>query len=77
MEKSKLSVAFGYLAVLLGYLALSSPVQEEIRIQDEACGIFDLIGSVHEFIGMHESVDNKIQELEGLISELRQRYVLK
>ena len=72
MEKSKLSVAFGYLAVLLGYLSLTAPIRAMMRAQARGGGIRSLVGSVQEFINMYKNVDSKVQGLEGLVNELRQ-----
>ncbi|KAF4454007.1 wings apart [Fusarium austroafricanum] len=70
VEKSKLSVAFGYLSVLLGYLALEDSTRQQLAAQAGSSGLLDLIGSIKEFIGMYRSVD-KVTELEGLVNDLQ------
>jgi hypothetical protein len=57
-EKSKVSVAFGYLAVILGYLCLEDRGRRAID-------------SIREFIGLYRTIDPKVHELEGLAQELR------
>ncbi|EMT64942.1 hypothetical protein FOC4_g10010915 [Fusarium odoratissimum] len=71
VEKSKLSVAFGYLSVLLGYLSLEDAARQRLKEQAGSEGLPGLIGSIKEFIGMYRSVDNKVTELEGLVNELQ------
>ncbi|KAF5661974.1 wings apart [Fusarium denticulatum] len=71
VEKSKLSVAFGYLSVLLGYLSLEDAARQRLKAQAGSEGLPGLIGSIKEFIGMYRSVDNKVTELEGLVNELQ------
>ncbi|KAM0435048.1 hypothetical protein ACHAPT_003137 [Fusarium lateritium] len=73
VEKSQLSVAFGYLAVLLGYLSLVDSTRQRFAEQAGSGGISSLIGSIQEFIGMYRSVDNKVTELEGLVNDLQRR----
>lgn len=71
MEKSQLSVAVGYLAVLLGYLSLVGSVRRRLADRTGDEGVSGLIGSIQEFIGMYRSVDSKVHELEGLVNELQ------
>ncbi|KAF4959940.1 hypothetical protein FGADI_1443 [Fusarium gaditjirri] len=71
VEKSKLSVAFGYLSVLLGYLSLEDAARQRLKEQAGNEGLPGLIGSIKEFIGMYRSVDSKVTELEGLVNELQ------
>ncbi|KAH7152542.1 hypothetical protein B0J13DRAFT_658987 [Dactylonectria estremocensis] len=71
VEKSQLSVAVGYLAVLLGYLSLVGSARRRLTDRTGGAGISGLIGSIQEFIGMYRSVDNKVHELEGLVNELK------
>ncbi|KAF9770040.1 hypothetical protein IL306_012449 [Fusarium sp. DS 682] len=71
VEKSRLSVAFGYLSVLLGYLSLEDAARQRLKEQAGSKGLTGLIGSIKEFIGMYRSVDNKVTELEGLVNELQ------
>ncbi|KAH8733248.1 hypothetical protein BGZ61DRAFT_345104 [Ilyonectria robusta] len=71
VEKSQLSVAVGYLAVLLGYLSLVGSVRRRLADRTGDEGVSGLIGSIQEFIGMYRSVDSKVHELEGLVNELQ------
>ncbi|KAI0503285.1 wings apart-like protein regulation of heterochromatin-domain-containing protein [Xylaria bambusicola] len=62
MEKTHLNVAFGYLSVLLGYLALHRPVRRKLISIHSAKSIGPLIGSIREFIAHYEQVENAISE---------------
>jgi hypothetical protein len=73
VEKSKLSVAFGYLAVLLGYISLSQSGLSLIRTQTGGQVVRKLLASIREFIDMYKSIDSKVHELEGLVTELQTR----
>ncbi|KAI8657329.1 WAPL domain-containing protein [Fusarium keratoplasticum] len=77
VEKSQLTVAFGYLAVLLGYLSLIDSARQRFAEQAGSGGISSLISSIQEFIGMYRSVDNKVTELEGLVNDLQIRQRMK
>ena len=68
MDKSRLSVALGYLAVLLGYLCLSKRVRELVGSDDSIRG---LVGSIRDFAAMYRVVDSKAHELELLVDDLR------
>ncbi|KAI1180935.1 wings apart-like protein regulation of heterochromatin-domain-containing protein [Nemania sp. FL0916] len=57
MEKTHLNVAFGYLAVLLGYLVLHKPVRHKFQRCHPAGDIRPLIGSIREFIAHNQQVD--------------------
>lgn len=72
VEKSKFSVAVGYLAVLLGYLSLVESVRRQLANKTGGKGVSGLIGSIQEFIRMYRSVDSKVHELEGLVIDLQQ-----
>lgn len=75
MDKSKVSVALGYLAVLLGYLCLTARGRERIRARfGNGEGIQSLVGSIRDFVAMYRTVDSKVHELEELVSELRSHY---
>ncbi|KAI1827549.1 wings apart-like protein regulation of heterochromatin-domain-containing protein [Xylaria intraflava] len=65
MEKTHLNVAFGYLSVLLGYLALHKPVRQELARSQSTRNIGSLIGSIREFIAHYEQVENAISESDG------------
>jgi hypothetical protein len=71
--KSKVSVAFGYLAVILGYLALNKNARVTIERRTQNTGLRNLIESIREFINLSRSVDSKVQELEGLVRELQRQ----
>ncbi|KAI1437255.1 wings apart-like protein regulation of heterochromatin-domain-containing protein [Xylaria sp. CBS 124048] len=64
MEKSHLNVAFGYLAVLLGYLALYKPVRQKLVRTHSTRSIRPLIGTIREFIAHYEQVENAISETD-------------
>ncbi|KPM34388.1 hypothetical protein AK830_g12177 [Neonectria ditissima] len=54
VEKSQLSVAVGYLAVLLGYLSLVGSVRRRLAELTGGEGVSGLIGSILEFIEVAE-----------------------
>ncbi|KAI1138945.1 hypothetical protein F5Y05DRAFT_383091 [Hypoxylon sp. FL0543] len=62
METSHLNVAFGYLTVLLGYLALHAPVRQNIRSNHSANSIGPLLDSLREFITHHRKVEQSAGE---------------
>ncbi|KAF2969841.1 hypothetical protein GQX73_g3743 [Xylaria multiplex] len=62
MEKTHLNVAFGYLSVLLGYLALHRPVRQKLVSSHSAKSIGPLIGSIREFIAHYEQVENAMSD---------------
>lgn len=70
VEDSKLGVAYGYLAVLLGYLSLDYAVQFQLESDMKWPILGKLIKSIQEFINIYRSVYNKVTELEGLINKL-------
>ncbi|KAF7544979.1 hypothetical protein G7Z17_g9539 [Cylindrodendrum hubeiense] len=60
VEKSQLSVAVGYLAVLLGYLSLVGSVRRRLADRTGGEGVSGLIGSIQEFIaGAADAGPNK------------------
>ncbi|KAI1391145.1 uncharacterized protein F4822DRAFT_175815 [Hypoxylon trugodes] len=59
VETSQLNVAFGYLSVLLGYLALYPPVRQKIRSAHKAKSIGPLLDSLREFITHHKKVESQ------------------
>ncbi|KAI1312878.1 wings apart-like protein regulation of heterochromatin-domain-containing protein [Xylaria venustula] len=65
MEKTHLNVAFGYLSVLLGYLALHRPVRQKLVSSHSAKSIGPLIGSIREFIAHYEQVENAMSESDS------------
>ncbi|KAI1765571.1 hypothetical protein GGR53DRAFT_257704 [Hypoxylon sp. FL1150] len=62
METSHLNVAFGYLSVLLGYLALYAPVREKIRSNNGSKSIGPLLSSLREFTTHHQKVEQSMDE---------------
>ncbi|KAI0885226.1 uncharacterized protein GGS22DRAFT_163157 [Annulohypoxylon maeteangense] len=64
METSHLNVAFGYLTVLLGYLALHGPVRQKIRSSHSAKSIKPLLDSLREFLTHHRKVEQSVEESE-------------
>ncbi|OTB16914.1 hypothetical protein K445DRAFT_349661 [Daldinia sp. EC12] len=62
METSHLNVAFGYLSVLLGYLALHPPVRQKIRSSHSAKSITPLLDSLREFITHYKKVEQNVGE---------------
>jgi hypothetical protein len=64
VEKTQLNVAFGYLAVLLGYLSLSIPVYERFSAKNFGKGLECLVASIKEFIALHKTLDRKADTKE-------------
>ncbi|KAI1339018.1 hypothetical protein F5Y15DRAFT_89891 [Xylariaceae sp. FL0016] len=64
MEKSQLNVVFGYLSVLLGYLALHAPVRHKIKSSHSARSIGPLVDSIREFIAHHRKLEQAMEEHE-------------
>lgn len=64
METSHLNVAFGYLTVLLGYVALHGPVRQKIRSGHSAKSIKPLLDSLREFLTHHRKVEQSVEESE-------------
>jgi len=59
MEESSKNVAFGYLSVLLGYLALLPAICERIRNAQSRKSLRPLVLSIEEFINFHKVVENQ------------------
>lgn len=74
VEKSKFSVAVGYLSVLLGYLCLTGQARERLELRVGHGGTRDLVGAIQQFSSMYKAVDNKVHALDTLIEELRRQY---
>ncbi|KAH8664331.1 hypothetical protein BX600DRAFT_298798 [Xylariales sp. PMI_506] len=55
--KSQMNVAFGYLSVLLGYLALYPPVRHSFKTSHSAKSLGPLIDSIGEFIQHHRAME--------------------
>jgi hypothetical protein len=73
-KKSQLTVPFGYLSVLLGYLSLAGSTRAQISAQIQAEGARDMIATIQQLISMYNNSGNDAQELENLVNELRIRY---
>jgi hypothetical protein len=65
------SVALGYLAIILGYLSLNQQARSLIAERTRGAGLRELIDSIRQFIGIYRNVDSNMQELEGLVNELQ------
>lgn len=66
-----MSVAVGYLAVILGYLCLEGQNRAVVADRTQGAGIVIVIDAIREFINLYRSVDAKVHELEGLVQNLR------
>lgn len=62
MEKSQLNVVFGYLTILLGYLALYPPVRDKFRKSHPGKNMQPLLESIREFMLLHK----KMESLSGV-----------
>jgi hypothetical protein len=62
VEDTHRNVAFGYLSVLLGYLALMPEIEERIRSRLGKDSLQLLIGSIKEFIIHHKKVDDLFED---------------
>ncbi|KAG9258336.1 uncharacterized protein F5Z01DRAFT_643005 [Emericellopsis atlantica] len=71
-EKSKVSVAVGYLAIILGYCALEESGRTIITGQGTPDGIQDITEAIGHFVALQRTVDARVHELEHLVSELQQ-----
>ncbi|KAH8683095.1 wings apart-like protein regulation of heterochromatin-domain-containing protein [Tricladium varicosporioides] len=58
------NVAFGYLSVLLGYLALLPAISDRVREREPRKTLRPLLASIEEFIVHHKTVDSQIEEDE-------------
>ncbi|CAH0024043.1 unnamed protein product [Clonostachys rhizophaga] len=70
-QQSKVNVALGYLAVILGYLSLDPQARGVIQKHNNGSGLTHLIESIQKFSRLFSTVDNKMHELEGLVNELQ------
>ncbi|KAF3002794.1 hypothetical protein E8E14_001647 [Neopestalotiopsis sp. 37M] len=83
--KSQLNVAFGYLAVLLGYLCLFQPIRQVFRSCQSAKSMGPLVDSIQEFISHHRAMEASLldagvedprahggytERLQGLVDQL-------
>ncbi|CEJ94554.1 hypothetical protein VHEMI10077 [[Torrubiella] hemipterigena] len=69
--KSKLSVAFGYLAIAVGYFYIITSNRLEMKHYDNWPGTLQLISTIHDFIGIYRTTNAKVDELEMLVQDLR------
>ncbi|KAI6781262.1 uncharacterized protein J7T54_004035 [Emericellopsis cladophorae] len=70
--KSKVSVAVGYLAIILGYCALEEGGRNIITGQGTDDGVQDITEAIGHFVALQRTVDARVHELEHLVSELQQ-----
>lgn len=71
MSKSKIGVALGYLAIVLGYLYLTPSGRAQMRQREDWPGLTQLIGSIQEFLQISKTIGNRTHELETLLDDLR------
>lgn len=71
MNKSKLSVAVGYLSVLLGYMCLAGQAREHIENHVGRNALRSLRSSIQQFAHLYKAVDNKAHAMDALVDELR------
>ncbi|CAG8948777.1 hypothetical protein HYFRA_00001899 [Hymenoscyphus fraxineus] len=69
MEETEKLIPFGYLGVLLGYLALVPEISKRIRKKLPGQSLRSLISSIEEFMMRHSEVDSQIQEGDMFESE--------
>jgi hypothetical protein len=76
-------VAVGYLAIVLGYLSLSTPVGARLASMDRMDGLDRVADSIAEFIAVYESVDSRkdtgahVGRLQGLVREVKEQSLLR
>ncbi|KAK8001809.1 hypothetical protein PG991_014031 [Apiospora marii] len=64
--KSQLNVAFGYLAVLLGYLSLLKPFRAAFRASHSKKSMKPLLDSIREFVAHHKVMEAALKDaVEG------------
>ncbi|KAK8110575.1 uncharacterized protein PG998_007032 [Apiospora kogelbergensis] len=63
--KSQLNVAFGYLAVLLGYLSLLKPFRNAFRASHSKKSMKPLLDSIREFVAHHKVMEATLKEAVG------------
>ena len=69
-----MTVPFGYLSVLLGYLALAEPSGISLSANIQTEGIRGLVGTIQQLISMYNNSGNNAKELESLVNEIRIRF---
>ncbi|KAG6018349.1 hypothetical protein E4U43_002949 [Claviceps pusilla] len=72
VNKSKLSVAVGYLSVLLGYMCLAGQAREHIEKCVGRDALQSLRSSIQQFAHLYKAVDSKAHAMDTLVEELRQ-----
>ncbi|KAG5975863.1 hypothetical protein E4U55_007551 [Claviceps digitariae] len=72
VNKSKLSVAVGYLSVLLGYMCLAGQAREHIENCVGRNALRSLRSSIQQFAHLYKAVDSKAHAMDALVEELRQ-----
>lgn len=74
-EQTQLVVAYGYLAILLGYLSLEPDVRRHLNYRSSGRGVKYVLGTIREFMAFHEKVaaatDDMSQSLQSLMRELQ------
>lgn len=70
MNKSKLSVALGYLSVLLGYMCLAGQAREHIESCVGPNALRSLMNSIQQFAHLYKAVDSKAHAMDALVEEL-------
>ncbi|KAG6002333.1 hypothetical protein E4U21_003248 [Claviceps maximensis] len=71
VNKSKLSVAVGYLSVLLGYMCLAGQAREHIENCVGRTALRCLRSSIQQFAHLYKTVDSKAHAMDALVEELR------
>ncbi|KID77614.1 uncharacterized protein G6M90_00g095500 [Metarhizium brunneum] len=71
VDKSKLSVAVGYLSVLLGYMCLTRQARGRLEHRVGNGALQSLRTSIQQFASMYKAVDNKAHAMDILVQELR------
>jgi hypothetical protein len=75
-EKSQLTIPFGYLSVLLGYLALDEPAGKPLSAKIRLEGVQNIVATIQQLISLYNNSGNDAQELENLANELRRKFRL-
>ncbi|KAG6048156.1 hypothetical protein E4U17_007229 [Claviceps sp. LM77 group G4] len=70
VNKSKLSVALGYLSVLLGYMCLAGQAREHIESCVGPNALRSLKHSIQQFAHLYKAVDSKAHAMDALVEEL-------
>ncbi|KAG6055521.1 hypothetical protein E4U32_006261 [Claviceps aff. humidiphila group G2b] len=70
VNKSKLSVALGYLSVLLGYMCLAGQAREHIESCFGPNALLSLRNSIQQFAHLYKAVDSKAHAMDSLVEEL-------